>query len=67
MSAQEPYRLGSLGDLVELLVDGWEITQMHYSENCGGLDVPDGGAAAQAEGCQPRFGLGRGSATSHCM
>lgn len=46
MSTQEPYRLGSLGDLVELLVDGWEITQMHYSENCGGLDVPDGGAAA---------------------
>ncbi len=43
---QEPYRLGSLGDLVELLVDGWEITQLHYSETCGDLDVPDGRAAA---------------------
>ncbi len=46
MSLQEPYRLGSLGDLVELLVDGWEITGLHYSETCGELDVPEGRAAA---------------------
>jgi hypothetical protein len=46
VSTQEPYRLGSLGDLVELLVDGWEIAAMHYSETCGDLDVPDGKAAA---------------------
>lgn len=46
MSHHEPYRLGSLGDLVELIVDGWEIAQLHYSESCGDLDVPDGTSAA---------------------
>ena len=46
MSMQEPYRLGSLGDLVELLVDGWEITGLHYSETCNDLQVPEGRSAA---------------------
>ncbi len=53
---QEPYRLGSLGDLVELLVEGWEITGLHYSETCGGLDVPDGGAAAFVRLVRPDAG-----------
>lgn len=46
MSTQEPYRLGSLGDLLELLVEGWEIAGMHYSETCADLDVPEGKSAA---------------------
>jgi hypothetical protein len=53
---QEPYRLGSLGDLVELLVDGWEITGMHYSETCGDLEVPEGKAAAFVSLMRPDAG-----------
>ena len=53
---QEPYRLGSLGDLVELLVDGWEITGMHYSETCADLDVPEGKAAAFVSLMRPDAG-----------
>lgn len=35
MTPQEPYRLASLGDLVELLIDGWEIVHLHYADRCG--------------------------------
>jgi hypothetical protein len=45
VSAHDPYRLGSLGDLVELLVDGWQISHMHYSDICGTGEAPDRPAA----------------------
>ena len=35
ISTEERYRLGSLGDLVELLVDGWQIEHLHYADHCG--------------------------------
>jgi len=39
----DPYRLGSLGDLIELLLAGWQIEHLHYADRCGlegGEDVP---------------------------
>lgn len=31
----DPYRLGSLGDLLEMLIDGWRIDHLHYADRCG--------------------------------
>ncbi len=56
MSTQERYRLGSLGDLVELLVDGWEITSLHYADACGTPDAPDDRAAAFIDLARPDQG-----------
>jgi len=56
VSIQEPYRLGSLGDLVELLVDGWEITHLHYADACGTSDAPDDRAAAFVDLNRPDMG-----------
>ena len=56
MSIQEPYHLGSLGDLIELLVDGWEITRLHYADACGTLDAPDDRAAAFVDLTRPDLG-----------
>ena len=33
--SEERYKLGSLGDLVELLIDGWEVAHLHYADSCG--------------------------------
>lgn len=35
MASDEAYSLGGLGDLVELLVDGWRILSMHYADVSG--------------------------------
>lgn len=45
ISFDDAYDLGSLGDLVERLVDDWQITHLHYVDAC---DLPgaNGGAAA---------------------
>ena len=45
IQTEERYRLGSLGDLIELLIDGWQIEHLHYAERCG-----RDGAAADAAG-----------------
>ena len=34
IATEERYRLGSLGDLVELLIDGWQIEHLHYADSC---------------------------------
>jgi hypothetical protein len=34
ISTDERYKLGSLGDLVALLIDGWQIQQLHYADCC---------------------------------
>ncbi|MBJ7455214.1 MAG: hypothetical protein JHC74_04055 [Thermoleophilia bacterium] len=44
-----PYELASLGDLIELIVEGWTISRMHYADRSG----PSGPPAAY-------FGLARG-------
>jgi len=31
----ERYELGSLGDLVELLIDGWQVEGLHYADRSG--------------------------------
>lgn len=41
----ERYRLGSLGDLLEMLVDGWRIEHMHYADRC-----PAGGPSGVSAG-----------------
>lgn len=56
MSTQERYRLGSLGDLVELLVDGWEITGLHYADACGTPGAPDDRPAAFVDLARPDLG-----------
>jgi hypothetical protein len=56
VSIQEPYRLGSLGDLIELIVDGWEITHLHYADACGTSDAPDDRAAAFVDLNRPDMG-----------
>lgn len=53
---QEPYRLGSLGDLIELLVDGWEITRLYYADAGGTSDAPDDRAAAFVDLTRPDMG-----------
>jgi hypothetical protein len=45
VSPEDPYRLGSLGDLVELLLEGWQISRLHYSDVCGTGEAPDRPAA----------------------
>jgi hypothetical protein len=32
---EDRYKLGSLGDLIELLVDGWQVEHLHYADSCG--------------------------------
>jgi hypothetical protein len=56
VSIQDPYRLGSLGDLIELIVDGWEITHLHYADACGSSDAPDDRAAAFVDLNRPDMG-----------
>jgi hypothetical protein len=41
IDTEERYKLGSLGDLIELLVDGWQIDHLHYADHCG-LDTGGG-------------------------
>jgi hypothetical protein len=40
---QEPYRPGSLGDLIEMMVDGWSVARLHYADR---RDPADPRAAA---------------------
>lgn len=51
------YRLGSLGDLLEAVVDGWEIVHLHYADVCGTPDAPDRRAAAFVELRRPDEGV----------
>lgn len=41
MTDIDRYQRGSLGDLIQLMVDGWEITHLHYGDVCGdpGMEV----------------------------
>jgi hypothetical protein len=40
-----PYRLGSLADLVGLILDGWQVEHLHYADACR-LEGARGGPAA---------------------
>jgi hypothetical protein len=53
----DAYRLGSLSDLVELLVDGWQIEHLHYADRCGLAGGPDAPGAF--------FGLARSEQREH--
>jgi hypothetical protein len=58
-STEERYKLGSLGDLVEFLVDGWQIEHLHYADSCG-VASSGGPPAAFVELTRPdqgRYGL----------
>ncbi len=41
MTDVDRYRRGSLGDLMQLVIDGWEITHLHYGDVCGdpGMEI----------------------------
>lgn len=47
IDTQNPYRLGSLGDLIGLLLDGWQVEHLHYADTCS-LEGADGRPAAFA-------------------
>ena len=34
VAADNPYELASLGDLLERLIDGWQIEHLHYADSC---------------------------------
>lgn len=34
MATEERYRPGSLGDLIEMIVDGWQVDRLHYADDC---------------------------------
>jgi hypothetical protein len=56
--AEERYKLGSLGDLVEFLIDGWQIQHLHYADCCGpGGDGPAGAFIELTRPDQERHGL----------
>jgi hypothetical protein len=43
VTVDEPYELSSLGDLIERLIDGWQIEGLHYADSCapvGPADAP---------------------------
>ncbi len=54
---QANYRLSSLGDLLEAMIDGWEIVHLHYSDVCGIADGPDDRSAAFVELRRPDAGI----------
>lgn len=54
---QAQYRLSSVGDLLEAVVDGWEIVHLHYADVCGGDDRPDDRPAAFVELRRPDSGV----------
>ncbi len=33
MSTEERYRPGSLGDLIEMIIDGWQVDRLHYADD----------------------------------
>lgn len=56
---EERYKLGSLGDLLELLVDGWHVEHLHYADSCG-TGSEDGRPGAFIELTRPdqgRYGI----------
>lgn len=34
IATEERYRPGSLGDLIEMIVDGWQVDRLHYADDC---------------------------------
>jgi hypothetical protein len=56
---QERYRLGSLGELIELLLDGWRIEHLHYAESCGrdGAAAPPAAFVELSRPDQGRYGI----------
>jgi hypothetical protein len=58
IATEERYKLGSLGDLVELLIDGWQIQHLHYADSCGpGDQGPPGAFIELTRPDQGRYGL----------
>jgi hypothetical protein len=58
ISAEERYKLGSLGDLVEFLIDGWQIQHLHYADCCGtDGNGPPGAFVELTRPDQGRYGL----------
>ena len=60
IATEERYHLGSLGDLVELIVDGWQVDRLHYADDCGMPDCDEPVPAAFIElvrADQGRYGL----------
>ena len=37
---RERFELASLGDLVELLIEGWRIDRLHYADRSGAVVIP---------------------------
>lgn len=66
---ESPYRLGSLADLVGLLLDGWQVAHLHYADACH-LEGARGGPAAfvvlsRADGLEHLYIVDDGRALSH--
>jgi hypothetical protein len=56
----ERYEPGTLGQLIELLIDGWQIESLHYAESCHFAADAPGAAAAFVELSRPdqgRYGV----------
>lgn len=60
IATEERYRLGSLGDLIEMVVDGWQVEALHYADDCALAPDDDHLPAAFIELTRPdqgRYGL----------
>lgn len=55
--SQIDYRLSSLGDMLEAIVDGWEVVHLHYADACGSGDALDQRAAAFVQLRRPDEGV----------
>ncbi len=69
ISSQSPYRLGSLGDVVHLLVEGWQVERLHYADTCS-YEGADGCPAAfisltRADARESLYVVDDGRAYSH--
>lgn len=60
MATEERYRPGSLGDLIEMIVDGWQVDRLHYAEDSALCDSDAHVPAAFIELVRPdqgRYGI----------
>lgn len=57
MTDVDRYHRGSLGDLIQLVIDGWEIIHLHYGDVCGDSSVASESPAAFIVLRRPDTGL----------
>ncbi|MBM3633848.1 MAG: hypothetical protein FJW99_00900 [Actinobacteria bacterium] len=71
IATEERYRPGSLADLIEMIIDGWQVDRLHYADDCAMCDGDPHVPAAFIELTRPdqgRYGIcihDDGKALSH--